>query len=184
MTATPIPPYISHDGHGDLDVSVIDMLPPGASRCAHHALYGGQRHKTRQLVRDENSEMVARPTSFIRWSRNPRRSMCRCDAGRGTAAARGLPAGAVGLRAAECRRPTRSRRWRPSPGAIQILVATTAGLRLGRRKCHGHGHRACWSDRVGHNCISYGGELAEAHISPGVRVLMASYLPREARPRL
>ena len=44
--------------YGDLDVG--DRHAPRSQAGADHALYGGQRHKTWQLVRDE-PEMVARP---------------------------------------------------------------------------------------------------------------------------
>ena len=53
MTATPIPRTLAMTVYGDLDVSVIDMLPPGRKPVRTLLYTEGQRHKTWQLVGDE-----------------------------------------------------------------------------------------------------------------------------------
>lgn len=53
MTATPIPRTLAMTVYGDLDVSVIDMLPPGRKPVRTLLYTDGQRHKTWQLVGDE-----------------------------------------------------------------------------------------------------------------------------------
>jgi ATP-dependent DNA helicase RecG len=53
MTATPIPRTLAMTVYGDLDVSVIDMLPPGRKPVRTLLYTEGQRHKTWQLMGDE-----------------------------------------------------------------------------------------------------------------------------------
>jgi ATP-dependent DNA helicase RecG len=53
MTATPIPRTLAMTVYGDLDVSVIDMLPPGRKPVRTWLYSEGQRHKAWQLVGDE-----------------------------------------------------------------------------------------------------------------------------------
>ncbi|MDR4481065.1 MAG: ATP-dependent DNA helicase RecG [Nitrospira sp.] len=53
MTATPIPRTLAMTVYGDLDVSVIDTLPPGRKPVRTLLYTEGQRYKTWQLVRDE-----------------------------------------------------------------------------------------------------------------------------------
>ncbi|MGZ8393504.1 MAG: ATP-dependent DNA helicase RecG, partial [Nitrospira sp.] len=53
MTATPIPRTLAMTVYGDLDVSVIDMLPPGRKPVRTLIYSEGQRHKAWQLVGDE-----------------------------------------------------------------------------------------------------------------------------------
>ncbi len=53
MTATPIPRTLAMTVYGDLDVSVIDMLPPGRKPVRTLLYTDGQRHKTWRLVGDE-----------------------------------------------------------------------------------------------------------------------------------
>jgi ATP-dependent DNA helicase RecG len=53
MTATPIPRTLAMTVYGDLDVSVIDMLPPGRKPVRTWLYSEGQRHKAWQIVRDE-----------------------------------------------------------------------------------------------------------------------------------
>lgn len=53
MTATPIPRTLAMTVYGDLDVSVIDMLPPGRRPVRTWLYSEGQRHRAWQLVGDE-----------------------------------------------------------------------------------------------------------------------------------
>ena len=53
MTATPIPRTLAMTVYGDLDLSVIDRLPPGRKPIRTMLYSEGQRHKTWQLVGDE-----------------------------------------------------------------------------------------------------------------------------------
>jgi ATP-dependent DNA helicase RecG len=53
MTATPIPRTLAMTVYGDLDVSVIDMLPPGRKPVRTLLYSDGQRNKTWQLLKDE-----------------------------------------------------------------------------------------------------------------------------------
>lgn len=53
MTATPIPRTLAMTVYGDLDVSVIDMLPPGRKPVRTMLYTEAQRHKTWQLMGDE-----------------------------------------------------------------------------------------------------------------------------------
>ena len=53
MTATPIPRTLAMTVYGDLDVSTIDMLPPGRKPVRTLLYTEGQRHKAWQLVGDE-----------------------------------------------------------------------------------------------------------------------------------
>lgn len=53
LTATPIPRTLAMTVYGDLDVSVIDALPPGRQPIRTMAFPQAQRRKGYQLVRDE-----------------------------------------------------------------------------------------------------------------------------------
>lgn len=53
LTATPIPRTLAMTVYGDLDVSVIDALPPGRQPIRTMAFPQTQRRKAYQLVRDE-----------------------------------------------------------------------------------------------------------------------------------
>jgi ATP-dependent DNA helicase RecG len=53
MTATPIPRTLAMTVYGDLDVSVIDALPPGRKPVRTWLFADGQRGRAWQIVRDE-----------------------------------------------------------------------------------------------------------------------------------
>jgi ATP-dependent DNA helicase RecG len=53
MTATPIPRTLAMTVYGDLDVSVIDMLPPGRKPVRTFLFSEGQRHRAWQLLREQ-----------------------------------------------------------------------------------------------------------------------------------
>ncbi|MEJ7837829.1 MAG: ATP-dependent DNA helicase RecG [Thermomicrobiales bacterium] len=53
MTATPIPKTLNHVVHGDLDVSLIDQLPPGRIEIETHLFDNTSRARAERLIRDE-----------------------------------------------------------------------------------------------------------------------------------
>lgn len=53
MTATPIPRTLAMTVYGDLDVSIIDELPPGRPQVKTHVIHAMQRHKAYELLRQE-----------------------------------------------------------------------------------------------------------------------------------
>jgi ATP-dependent DNA helicase RecG len=53
MTATPIPRTLAMTAYGDLDVSVIDELPPGRTPVQTRLIHAQQRHKAYELLRQE-----------------------------------------------------------------------------------------------------------------------------------
>ncbi len=53
LTATPIPRTLAMTVYGDLDVSVIDILPPGRKPVRTFLFHDAQRRRAYQIVRDE-----------------------------------------------------------------------------------------------------------------------------------
>lgn len=53
LTATPIPRTLAMTVYGDLDVSVIDQMPPGRKPVRTFLLNNGQRGRAYQILRDE-----------------------------------------------------------------------------------------------------------------------------------
>jgi ATP-dependent DNA helicase RecG len=53
MTATPIPRTLALSVHGDLDVSLIDELPPGRTPIRTRLLRSGERQEAWELVREQ-----------------------------------------------------------------------------------------------------------------------------------
>ncbi|MFO7869173.1 MAG: ATP-dependent DNA helicase RecG [Bacteroidales bacterium] len=56
MTATPIPRTLAMTLYGDLDVSIIDELPPGRKPIKTAMLYDSHRQKMHRLIRDQISQ--------------------------------------------------------------------------------------------------------------------------------
>jgi ATP-dependent DNA helicase RecG len=56
MTATPIPRSLSLTVYGDLDLSLIDEMPPGRSPVETHVLYPKERERAYGLVRSQVEE--------------------------------------------------------------------------------------------------------------------------------
>jgi ATP-dependent DNA helicase RecG len=53
MTATPIPRTLALSLYGDLDISVIDELPPGRTPIITRVFYDGQQHRCHELMERE-----------------------------------------------------------------------------------------------------------------------------------
>jgi len=53
MTATPIPRSLSLTVYGDLDLSIIDEMPPGRQKVATHLLLPRERERAYKLIRRE-----------------------------------------------------------------------------------------------------------------------------------
>ena len=53
LTATPIPRTLAMTVYGDLDVSVIDQMPPGRKPVRTFLLSDSQRGRAYQILRDE-----------------------------------------------------------------------------------------------------------------------------------
>lgn len=65
MTATPIPRTLAMTVYGDLDVSVIDELPPGRKPVETLHRYDQKRGALYQFVRGQ-LQAAGKPISFIR----------------------------------------------------------------------------------------------------------------------
>src|SRR3990172_3677795 len=55
MTATPIPRTLAMTLYGDLDVSLLDQMPPGRYPATTLLLSGGERERAHDLIREEVS---------------------------------------------------------------------------------------------------------------------------------
>ena len=72
MTATPIPRTLALTIYGDLDISVINELPPGRQTIKTYWLGPREREKAYTIIRSPGRCRAARPSSSARWWRSPR----------------------------------------------------------------------------------------------------------------
>ncbi len=125
MTATPIPRTLAMTAHADLDVSVIDELPPGRTPV-----------KTVVLAEERRSEVVGRIEAACRAGRQAywvcplieESEELRCQAAEETATtlAEALPSLRVGLVHGRLKPSAKERAMAEfKGGGIQLLVATT-----------------------------------------------------------
>ena len=184
MTATPIPRTLAMTVYGDLDVSVIDMLPPGRKAVRTMLYSEGQRHKTWQLVGDE---LKAGRQAYIVYplvEESEKVDLKAALQGAEHLQREVFPQARVGL--LHGRLPTAEKERTMAAfkaGAVQILVATTVievGVDVPNATIMVIEH----AERFG---------LAQLHqlrgrVGRGAHqswcILMASYPARESRPRV
>jgi ATP-dependent DNA helicase RecG len=184
MTATPIPRTLAMTVYGDLDLSTIDMLPPGRMPVRTLLYSEGQRHKAWQLVRDaleagrqiyivyplvEESEKVDLKAA-IQGAEHLQRDV--------------FPQARVGLLHGRMKSAEKERTMAAfKAGSIQILVATTV-IEVGVDVSNAAVMVIEHAERFG---------LAQLHQLRGrvgrgahqsLCLLMASYLAREPRARV
>jgi ATP-dependent DNA helicase RecG len=184
MTATPIPRTLAMTLYGDLDVSVIDMLPPGRKPVRTMLYSEGQRHKTWQLVGDE---LKAGRQVYIVYplvEESEKSDLKAAIQGAEQVQRDVFPQAQVGL--LHGRMPTAEKERTMAAfkaGTIQILVATTV-IEVGVDVPNATVMVIEHAERFG---------LAQLHQLRGrvgrgthqsLCILMASYLPREGRPKV
>jgi len=184
MTATPIPRTLAMTVYGDLDVSVIDKVPPGRKPVRTMRYSEGQRHKTWQLVGDE---LKAGHQAYIVYplvEESEKSDLKAAIQGAEQLHRDIFPQAEIGL--LHGRMPTIEKERTMAAfkaGTIQILVATTVievGVDVPNATIMVIEH----AERFG---------LAQLHQLRGrvgrgtdqsFCILMASYLPREVRPKV
>ena len=184
MTATPIPRTLAMTVYGDLDVSVIDMLPPGRKPVRNLLYSEGQRHKTWQLVGDE---LKAGRQVYIVYplvEESEKVDLKAAIQGAEHLQREVFPQVQVGL--LHGRLPTAEKERTMAAfkaGTLQLLVATTV-IEVGVDVPNATVMVIEHAERFG---------LAQLHQLRGrvgrgahqsLCILMASYLAREARPRV
>lgn len=184
MTATPIPRTLAMTVYGDLDVSVIDMLPPGRKPVRTMLYSEGQRHKTWQLVSDE---LKAGRQAYIIYplvEESEKIDLKAAIQGAEQLQRDIFPQARIGLLHGKMPSSEKERTMAAfKAGTIQILVATTV-IEVGVDVSNATVMVIEHAERFG---------LAQLHQLRGrvgrgahqsLCILMASYLPRESRPKV
>jgi len=184
MTATPIPRTLAMTVYGDLDVSVIDMLPPGRKPVRTLLYTDGQRHKTWQLVGDE---LKAGRQAYIVYplvEESEKVDLKAAIQGAEHLQREIFPQARVGL--LHGRLPTAEKERTMAAfkaGAIQVLVATTVievGVDVPNATVMVIEHAERFGLAQLHQLRGRVGRGAQQSLC----ILMATYLAREARVRV
>jgi ATP-dependent DNA helicase RecG len=184
MTATPIPRTLAMTVYGDLDLSVIDMLPPGRKPVRTMLYSEGQRRKAWQLVGDE---LKAGRQAYIVYplvEESEKIDLKAAIQGAEHLQRDVFPQARVGLLHGRLKTAEKERTMAAfKAGTIQILVATTV-IEVGVDVPNATVMVIEHAERFG---------LAQLHQLRGrvgrgahqsLCLLMASYLPREDRVRV
>jgi len=184
MTATPIPRTLAMTVYGDLDVSVIDMLPPGRKPVRTMLYSEGQRHRTWQLV---GNELKAGRQAYIVYplvEESEKIDLKAAIQGAEQLQRDIFPEAQIGLLHGKMPSTEKERTMAAfKAGTIQILVATTV-IEVGVDVPNATVMVVEHAERFG---------LAQLHQLRGrvgrgahqsLCILMASYLPREAKPKV
>ena len=184
MTATPIPRTLAMTVYGDLDLSVIDMLPPGRKPVRTMLHSEGQRHKAWQLV---GSELRNGRQAYIVYplvEESEKVDLKAAIQGAEHLQRDVFPQARVGLLHGRLKTAEKERTMAAfKAGTIQILVATTV-IEVGVDVPNATVMVIEHAERFG---------LAQLHQLRGrvgrgahqsLCLLMASYLAREARVRV
>ena len=184
MSATPIPRTLAMTVYGDLDVSVIDMLPPGRKPVRTMLYSEGQRHRTWQLV---GNELKAGRQAYIVYplvEESEKIDLKAAIQGAEQLQRDIFPEAQIGLLHGKMPSTEKERTMAAfKAGTIQILVATTV-IEVGVDVPNATVMVVEHAERFG---------LAQLHQLRGrvgrgahqsLCILMASYLPREAKPKV
>ena len=184
MTATPIPRTLAMTVYGDLDVSVIDMLPPGRKPVRTLLYSEGQRYKVWQLVKDELKAGRQAYTVYPLVEESEKVDLKAAIQGAEYLQRDVFPHARVGLLHGRLKAAEKERIMAEfKAGTIQILVATTV-IEVGVDVPNASVMVIEHAERFG---------LAQLHQLRGrvgrgahqsLCLLMASYLARETRTRL
>ncbi len=184
MTATPIPRTLAMTVYGDLDVSAIDMLPPGRKPVRTMLYSEGQRHKTWQLV---GEELKARRQAYIVYplvEESEKIDLKAAIQGAEELQRDVFPQAQIGLLHGKMPSAEKERTMAAfKAGAIQILVATTVievGVDVPNATIMVIEHAERFGLAQLHQLRGRVGRGAHQSLC----ILMASYLPRESRPKV
>ncbi|MCW5800210.1 MAG: ATP-dependent DNA helicase RecG [Nitrospira sp.] len=184
MTATPIPRTLAMTVYGDLDVSVIDMLPPGRKSVRTMLYSEGQRHKTWQLVGDE---LKAGRQVYIVYplvEESEKIDLKAAIQGAEQLQRDIFPKAQIGLLHGKMPSTEKERTMAAfKAGTIQILVATTVievGVDVPNATLMVIEHAERFGLAQLHQLRGRVGRGAHQSLC----ILMASYLPRESRPKV
>ncbi|MCE3223937.1 MAG: recG [Nitrospira sp.] len=184
MTATPIPRTLAMTVYGDLDLSVIDMLPPGRKPVRTMLYSEGQRRKAWQLVGDE---LKAGRQAYIVYplvEESEKIDLKAAIQGAEQLQRDVFPQSRVGLLHGRLKTAEKECTMAAfKAGTIQILVATTVievGVDVPNATIMVIEHAERFGLAQLHQLRGRVGRGAHQSLC----LLMASYLPREARVRV
>lgn len=184
MTATPIPRTLAMTVYGDLDVSVIDMLPPGRKPVRTLLYSEGQRQKTWRLVGDE---LKAGRQVYIVYplvEESEKIDLKAATQGAEQLQREVFPQAQIGLLHGKMPSAEKERTMAAfKAGTIQMLVATTVievGVDVPNATIMVIEHAERFGLAQLHQLRGRVGRGAHQSLC----ILMASYFPRESRPKV